>query len=124
MKKVSLYLMAAGFAVAGINHFIHPDGYLRIMPPWLGWHAQLVLISGIFEILFGLLLIPPRTRSAAARCIIGLLIAVFPANIQMTINYLHNNSPFLWITILRLPLQLVLILWAYLFTKPLSNNKH
>jgi uncharacterized membrane protein len=78
-------------------------------------------VSGICEILFGLLLIPSHTRVIAAWCLIGLLVAIFPANIQMMLNGLHKNTLWLWITILRLPLQLVLIWWAYLFTKPFGG---
>jgi uncharacterized membrane protein len=115
--------MAAVYIVAGINHFIHPGVYLKIMPPWVGWQPTLVIVSGVLEILFGLMLFFPGTRQIASWCIIGLLVAVFPANIQMMLNYLHENNPRLWIAILRLPLQFVLIWWAYLFTKPISQNK-
>ncbi len=107
---------------AGANHFIHPDMYRKIMPPWLGWQTTLIRVSGVGEILFGLLLIPHITRPIAAWGIIVLLVAVFPANIQMTINYLHKNDAWLWITILRLPLQFVLIWWAHLFTKSAVQN--
>jgi uncharacterized membrane protein len=110
--------MACLYVIAGIKHFLNPDFFTGIMPPWLGWHLQLVYISGACEILFGLLLIPVKTRRIGAWCIIGLLIAVFPANIQMMINYFHEHRPGLWLTILRLPLQAVLIWWAYLYTKP------
>lgn len=114
--------MAGLYVMAGINHFIHPEMYRKIMPTWLGWHELLINVSGICEVLFGLLLISFRTRSIAAWSIIGLLVAVFPANIQMVINH-PKNDPWLWITILRLPLQFVLIWWAYLFTKPTLPNK-
>lgn len=109
--------MAAFYVAAGANHFIHPEFYLNIMPLWIGWHEALVIFTGIFEIFFGLLLIPVSTRSMAAWCIIALLIAIYPANIQMMLNYIHQNKPGVWITITRLPLQFVLIWWAYLYTK-------
>jgi uncharacterized membrane protein len=108
------------YIAAGVNHFVHPGGYIKIMPPWLPWHEQLVLISGLAEILFALLLLFRITRRLAAWCIIALLIAVFPVNIQMMLNYYHENNPALWIAILRLPLQIALIWWAWLFTKPLA----
>ena len=87
------------------------------MPPWLPWHAQLVFISGVAEIVLGLLLIPLATRTWAAWGIIALLIAVFPANIQMAINYWNKQSPYLWIALVRLPLQFLLIYWAWIYTK-------
>lgn len=91
------------------------------MPPWLPLHKELVFVSGLFEALFALLLIFPQTRRIGAWGIIALLIAVFPANVQMLLNYLDNNDPKLWIAIIRLPLQLLLIWWAYGFTK--KKNK-
>ena len=87
------------------------------MPPWLPYHAALVLISGICEVVFGLMLLLPTTRKMAAWLIILLLIAIFPANIQMMLHYMDENNPRLWMAIVRLPLQVLLIWWAYGFTK-------
>ena len=124
LKGISLYIMALLYMAAGVNHFIHPGIYGKIMPSWFPWHEELIRISGVCEILFAILLIFPTTRRIAAYCIIGLLIAVFPSNIQMMLNYLHENNPGLWISILRLPLQMVLIYWAYGFTKSGSVKNH
>ena len=101
--------MAAGYVAVGINHFWHTTMYVSIMPPYLPMHTLLVQISGAVEILLGLLLIPRATRRLAAIGIVFLLIAVFPANVQMTIDYAREHNPYLWLTILRLPLQFVLI---------------
>lgn len=117
MKTGSRLVMAVLYILAGANHFLNPTFYLKIMPPWLPWHTELVFISGVFEIIFGLLLLFPFTSRLAAWGIIGLLIAIFPANIQMMLNYWHESNPLLWISILRLPLQIILIWWAYTFTK-------
>ena len=87
------------------------------MPAYIPWHLELVYISAILEILSGILLIPLSTRRMAAYGIILLLIAVFPANINMMWKYWIQNKPGLWIMILRLPLQIVLIWWAYSFAK-------
>jgi len=106
------------YIAAGANHFLHAGSYIKIMPPWIPLHKQMVFISGVCEILFAVLLILPPTRRLAAWCIIALLVAVFPANLQMTLNYCHEHNPGLWATVLRLPLQIPLIWWAYSFTKP------
>lgn len=108
--------MAALYFVAGVNHFIHPRTYMRIMPPWLPFPKELVFVSGVMEIVCALLLLPSFSRSIAAWGIILLLIAVFPANIQMSVNYYKAGNPYLWLTLLRLPLQVLLIWWAYKFT--------
>ncbi len=104
------------YVAAGVNHFVNPEPYIAIMPPWLPYHKALVVISGVCEILLGLLLLFRQTRAFAAWALITLLIAVFPANIQMLINYRNTNDPLLWVAILRLPVQGLLIWWAYGFT--------
>ncbi len=109
--------MAAFYVAAGINHFVHPVPYEKIIPPQLPSPRLLVYVSGIFEVVLGILLLPVATRKVAAWGIILLLIAVFPANIQMLINYRNQGNPYLWITIVRLPIQALLIYWAYVYTK-------
>jgi uncharacterized membrane protein len=117
VKKISLYIMSLFYVIAGINHFIHPSFYEKIMPPYLPIHLTLIDISGVCETGLGLLLLPQKTRRSAAWGIIFLLIAIYPANIQMLLNYIHENNPNLWISIVRLPLQFVLIWWAFIYTK-------
>jgi len=109
--------MALLYVAAGINHFINPGFYQKIMPPYLPYHAALIYISGVCEIMFAVLLLPSKTRRAGAWLIILLLIFVFPANIQMAMDLYKNEDPYLWAALLRLPLQFVLIWWAYTFAK-------
>jgi uncharacterized membrane protein len=109
--------MSAFYVGAGIFHFINLGFYKAIMPPLLPVHDFLIYFTGVCEIVFGLLLLLQPTRKLAAWCIIVLLVAVFPANVQMMLNYLHQKNPDLWIAILRLPLQPLLIWWAYQFAK-------
>jgi uncharacterized membrane protein len=116
MNVISLYLMVLVYVGAGIMHFVRPEVYVGIMPPWLPYPRLLVWVSGACEIIFGLLLLPTETRALAAWLIIILLIAVFPANIQMAINFWQQQRTGLWLALLRLPLQGVLIWWAYSFT--------
>jgi len=115
--KFWFYLMVLLYISAGINHFVSTPVYVSIMPPWLPYPNMLVYISGICETLFGILLLPVSTRRVAAWLIILLLIAVFPANIQTTLNYGHEHNIRFWISVIRLPLQLVLIRWAWLYTR-------
>ncbi len=117
-KIVMKVLLAFCFISAGINHFWDPEFYLRIMPPYLPWPSALHLIAGFFEILFGVMLLIQRYQKLAAWGLIALLLAVYPANIHMAINHhLFPEFPmiFHWI---RLPLQFVMIAWAWWFTKP------
>jgi uncharacterized membrane protein len=105
------------FVLAGINHFLNPDFYLRIMPTYLPWHLFLVYLSGVFEIVLGALLLIPKFSRLAAWGLIALLIAIFPANIYMAINtemFPEFNPLLIW---LRLPLQFLLIVWAFWLIK-------
>lgn len=118
IKIILKYLFGIFFVLAGINHFANSAFYLRLMPPYLPWHLFLVNLSGLCEIGLGILLLIPKFTSLAGWGLIALLIAVFPANIHMAINpqLFPEFSPLLlW---LRLPLQVVLIAWAYWYIKP------
>jgi uncharacterized membrane protein len=110
------------YVAAGINHFIHPVFYLKIMPPYIPYHLAMVYLSGFFEIAFALLLVPPTTRRAGAWLIILLLVAIFAANIQMDIDWYQENHPHLWLAFARLPLQVVLIWWAWSYARKKINS--
>jgi uncharacterized membrane protein len=114
--NTSLFFMVVVYVAAGIYHFVNPRFYIKMMPTYLPYHSQMVIISGVLEIVFGLLLIPELTRAIAAWLIIALLIAVFPANIQMSVNFWEKKNKYFWFTIARLPLQLLFIWWAWMFT--------
>ncbi|MCW3080548.1 MAG: hypothetical protein JWR87_1978 [Segetibacter sp.] len=116
--------MAPAYIAAGINHFRSPEFYHKIMPSYLPYSYPFIYVSGVFEALLGVLLIFKKTRNFAAWGLVVLLIAVFPANIQMLVTYIHENNPRLWVAIVRLPLQLPLIWWAYSFTNNRNNRKY
>ena len=90
---------------------------MKIMPPYVPYPLAMVYISGVFEVLLALLLLPLATRHVAAWLLILMLIAIFPANVQMAVNFWRRHNPYLWVAILRLPLQIPLIYWAWLYTK-------
>ncbi|MDX2262310.1 MAG: DoxX family membrane protein [Gemmatimonadales bacterium] len=104
-------LLALAFITAGVLHFVKPEPYLAIMPPWLPAHALLVQISGVAELAGGIGLLVERWRRAAGIGLMLLLLAILPANIQMLLNYQARGAPAGEITLLwlRLPLQLVLM---------------
>ncbi len=116
-KLVSKIIFGVLFIAAGANHFINPAFYENIMPPYLPWHYTLVMISGVAEVVLGVGLLIPKTSRYSAWGLILLLIAIFPANIHMAMHReLYPNIPpiALWV---RLPLQFLLILWAYWYTR-------
>ena len=116
LKDISLYIMATLYILAGVNHFIKPKFYLRIIPRYLPWHKTINYLSGIAEVLFGALLLVPAYSTLAAWGIIALLIAVFPANINHLNSYKPGSSIPLWALYIRLPFQGLLIFWAWWHT--------
>lgn len=113
IKTILRWLFALIFVAAGILHFVRSDVFVRIVPPFLPFALFLVYLSGIFELVLGVMLLIPKYTRRAAWSLIALLIAVFPANIYMTLNpqLFPDVSPVL--LYLRLPFQFVLIAWAY-----------
>ncbi len=108
-----LYLMALLYILAGINHFRKPGMYVKIIPPLFKNPELINILSGAAEIILGVLLILPFSSNFAAWGIIMLLIAVFPANLYMYQNKKAGFGLSRWILFVRLPLQIVLIYWAY-----------
>ena len=89
------------------------DMFIKIMPSYLDHHKALVLISGTFELLGAIAILFPRTRTLAGYGLIALIIAVFPANINMALHPQHYPSIpelFLW---MRLPLQFIFVWFVW-----------
>jgi uncharacterized membrane protein len=66
----------------GFKHFTDIDFFLVIVPPFIPYPELMVYISGLFEIVLGVLLIPRKTSKYGALGLLVLLIAVFPVNIS------------------------------------------
>ena len=120
LRRALLWVMGVFYIVAGANHFLNPGFYMPMMPPYLPLHRELVLLSGVAELVLGIAVLVPATRRAAAWGIILLLVAVFPANIHIALNDVplggaaHGAGALNWV---RLPLQAVLIAWAWQYTR-------
>ena len=124
LKRPLCYLMGAIYVVAGVAHFASPDGFVQIVPPWLPAPLLLVYLSGAAEITLGLGVIYPKTRRFAAWGLVALLLAVFPANVYMatsgvvvTGTTLGTLDPSPLVRWGRLPLQAVLVAWAWWYTQ-------
>lgn len=117
LKEILVYLMSTLYLFAGYMHFRKPWLYYKITPPLLlPWKKPINIISGAAEIAGAIGLLIPATQAYAAWGIILLLIAVFPANIYMLTSGGAGLKIKMWILWLRIPLQFVLIAWAYWYT--------
>jgi len=122
-KRILLWVMGIFYIAAGFNHLMNPAFYVAIMPPELPEPEWLNVISGLAEIVLGVFVLEPRTRVLAAWGIIALLVAIFPSNVYVATENLGlpdgapgtGNAVANWI---RLPFQLVLLVWAWWYTRP------
>lgn len=116
-KKISLYVMSFFYVMAGFNHFMNPEYYLKMIPPYMPSPLTINVIAGAAEMLLGMMLVRPAVRSLAAWGIILLLAAIFPANLHMAQLGGGAFGVPTWALWVRLPLQLVLMAWAFIHTK-------
>ncbi|MFL3005633.1 MAG: DoxX family protein [Candidatus Neomarinimicrobiota bacterium] len=117
LKISSVYMMSVFYVGVGTDHFRRPEWYLEIVPPFLPYKFELVLISGLAEVILGFMLLYPKMRFFAGNGLILLLVLVYPANIYLA----YTNGAALGTSPLvawgRLPLQFVFIGMAYLHSK-------
>jgi len=107
-----LYFMGALYSILGIIHFTNTDFYRPFMPKFLPAHDLLIYLSGVAEIILGVGVLFPQTRSLALWGIIAMLLVFLLVHVNMLfpVNSLGISAWFLW---LRIPLQFLLIYWAY-----------
>jgi uncharacterized membrane protein len=109
--------MALIYVIAGLMHFIHPKMYLRILPGYLPGHKLLVIISGIAEIILGIAICFSTTKNIALYAIIAMLTFFLPAHFHMLFNKKASMGIAKWILVARIPLQFVLMLWAFWYLR-------
>jgi uncharacterized membrane protein len=115
--------LAVFFAAAGANHFVNPRSYEAIVPPSIAdRRREIVAVSGVAEIVGGLAVLHPATRCFGRWWLLGLLLAVFPANVHMAVS--PEQVPGLdlrkiprWALWARLPLQPLAMLWVWRATR-------
>lgn len=119
MERIrSSRLLASFFIGAGVNHFLMPRAYEAIVPPRLQGHAKrIVQISGVAEIGGGVGVLVPSTRRLSGRALMALLLAVFPANLYMARTPERFHRIPRWGLYARLPLQPLMMLWAWRATR-------
>ena len=106
-------LLAAFLLGAGIMHFVNPDFFDAIVPPWAPGSARAATyVSGVAEILVGLGVIVGRTRRVALWSAAALFVAVYPANLYMAWDWRNRDLADQLVAYGRLPLQIPMIWWA------------
>lgn len=109
------YAMVIFYTVAGISHFTHASFFKRAIPPVFNTPGFLVMISGVAELILTAGLLFDATQIWALTGIIIMLVLYLYIHIEMLVH--PDRLPFLpyWVLVVRLPLQFVLIYWAYAY---------
>ena len=110
-----LYLMASIYILAGLNHFRKPKMYQRTIPPYFPNAKLMNILSGFAEIAFGIALLIPAYKSIGAWGIIFLLVAFLTVHVYTIQDKRAGFGLPKWVLWLRIPLQFVLIYWAYIY---------
>jgi uncharacterized membrane protein len=122
MPKIPVLVIAVFFLLGGIAHFVFLESFVGAMPAYLGFHRELVVISGVFEILGAVGILFARTRRLAAYGLIALSIVVFPANINMAMHPEQFSHIPQVLLVLRLPLQFLFIWFIWWATAPKASK--
>jgi uncharacterized membrane protein len=118
IKIILLFLLVAFYVFMGSLHFMQPEQYFAMMPSWLPAQKILIILSGIVEIVLAVLLIPIKTRSLAAKLIIVMLVVFLVAiHIPQSVDFYQTSNEQFITSILRLPIQILFIAWAWMFAK-------
>jgi len=116
MRTLARVFSGPVMMAAGINHFVMPRAYEKIVPDYLPAHRELVCASGVAEFAAAALTLHPRTRRAGGWGLIATLVGVFPANVEMALHSERFEQFPLVALWARLPVQLVIIYLVWLAT--------
>ena len=124
-KIFSIYTIALFYISAGVTHFTNYNFFEALVPPVLVYKSEIVYVSGVIEIILGLILCFKKTRHKAAWGIILLLIIVFPANLYLYFSNVPRESLGISINqaLIRLPFQIPLLIIAYWHSTDKSSKK-
>lgn len=109
-----LFLTAAG-------HFMFTKGMEMMLPPVIPFKRAVVYISGIAEIVLGIMLLLPAYRHLAGNLLIILFIVLLPANIyaartNLNMEKANHEGPGIDYLYKRIPLQVFFIIWVFYFS--------
>ncbi len=122
-RKVGLVVVFLWFFLGCIPHFQWTALEMSIVPPWIPYPRDMVLISGVFELLGAIGILVPKTRRAAGIGLVLLTIAVTPANVYMLQHAARYPWP-MWLLIFRLPFQafLLWLIWWTTWNRPPKSS--
>ena len=117
-RRAGLIFVFLWFFIGGSGHFIVPQFFLQIMPPWVPAPQAMVSLSGIAELAGAFALFSGRLRSLAGIGLFVLILCVTPVHIWMLqVPERFPQFP-VWALWLRLPIQVALLACVWWSTRP------
>lgn len=111
--------MAFFYFGMGAIHIVGTDNYMSMMPSWLPFKTLLIYLSGFVEIILSVLLLPVKTRQISSRLIMLMLfVFLLVIHIPQSIGFYKSGDPHFVSSLIRIPIQFVLIFWAWMYAKP------
>jgi len=125
-KYINLYLISILFIYAGFAHFINPQFYTNITPSFIPFKQFLVDLTGVLEILGGILILFKTTRKTGVYLLLGLLILFFIVHLDMLFNYQVSENFILnkSLLLIRIIIQFILIGWVISLLKLFPNKNN
>lgn len=115
MKRIFRAMYSVILFGAGVLHFVHEKKFRKIVPKFLPFRRFIVLITGVFEMIFAVTLWIKKGQRLTSKLLALFMVAIFPANVYMAvkkISFKPGEKANPWILWLRLPLQIPLIIGA------------
>ena len=117
--------LGISFLFFSIGHVVKTQGMVEMLPAWVPFRLALVYATGALELVIGIALFVPRYRPLAAKMAVAIFVAFFPANVYAAVNSIglggHQWGPVY--LLIRGPLQLILIAWAYFLFEKRDNKR-
>jgi len=120
LRVISIAIFSIFYGIAGLNHFINPTFYLPLIPDWLPYHGGINVISGLTEIVIGILIWYTPLRKTISLVTILMLVAFIPAHVHFIVEgscvgELCVHPAIGWLRLLII--HPILIYWAWSIRK-------
>lgn len=115
VKKYALWGLGITFIFFSVGHVVRAEGMVEMLPPWAPFRLLIIYATGVLEFAVGIALFIPRLQNFAAKFAIAIFVIFFPANVYAALNAtgLGGHQWGAVYLLIRTPLQLILIAWAY-----------
>jgi len=125
IKKARIFGITLVFIYTGIGHFVKTDAMVTMIPEFFPQPVAIVYLTGVIEIVLAVLVLLTRFQRLVGWIFIAMLVSFLPVNVYAAINHIsmggHAWGPVY--LLIRIPLQLILMIWIYFSVLPKKNRE-